>query len=156
MNNRLLRSISSGKKIVIGPTSGRDLTDESELINWTDNEFQPDLADTKRKPTRKVPIEIFETIEEDLSSKQIFKSFKKRLNRLCFSWGQIVRFYEDHHEWHGREFSGNTLMLYKVGRTFFVAQLFFNTGRYMINIRLLSEDMTWYEADRVVIPKLGR
>ncbi|MFA6553988.1 MAG: hypothetical protein WCS89_00575 [Candidatus Paceibacterota bacterium] len=151
-----LKRIFEGKKIVIAKTSGKEnLANAKDVFTgWVDPNFVNYGCDVEDKPTVETPVEVFEMVE-DGDFARIFGGFNVNLDQLCLSQHQIKEFVKNHRD-KLRTDGYATFFLFKVGKKFFVANVYFDdAGRLKVRVHRFSHDYGWDAANRhrVVVPQ---
>ena len=153
----ILRLISGGQSLVIGPTNGtRTLVDASDVFpGGIDSDFRNWDASGPSGPTPETPVEVFELVK-DATFEQMFSSVADELDRLCFTEDQIIEFVQTHPSWL-RTGGYGTFFPYKRNRKFFVAYVGFHARVELdVSVYKLGYDYVWDAGyrHRVVRPQL--
>ncbi|MFA7252557.1 MAG: hypothetical protein WC027_01750 [Candidatus Paceibacterota bacterium] len=155
--NPYLHSVSEGKIITIGPTSGKKTIAKAKDLfpRYIDEDFINYGTDIESEERPATPVHVLEMINDGLFQ-QIFSGFGVDLDRLCFTQDQIIEFCEKKTE-HLHPYKWMTYFLFKVGDEFFVAGVDRYNGGPEIYIYRLSDKLTRLASrrERVVIPQPG-
>jgi len=154
------RSISSGKKIIIGATNGRAMIAEAKdtFPGFIDPDFVNYKTNVPGQPTRKMRVEVLELVRNGTFS-QIYDGFGRPRESLCLTQSQIIRFAKDHKPWLRKD-GYATFFLFKEkvdGKDeFFVAGVDWCEGGLEALVRRLSLDRVWSAEcqRRIVVPQL--
>ena len=155
-----VKRIFVGQEITIGPTSGKEnIVHANDVFHWIHPDFEKYGCDVPEEPTKKIPVACFDIVRGGTST-QIFKSFGKKLDRLCFTQNQIKIFVKEHPDLIriGSPGTHATLFLFKKQHQFFLAQVGFRDEGFSIRPFSLSDDFVWdatfHSQYGIVIPKL--
>jgi hypothetical protein len=151
-----VKLISGAKKIILKPTDGKEtIYKAKEVFRWIDGDFRSYGCDVKSKPTKEIPVQVYEMIK-DGTFQQIFGGFGENLDRLVLTQPQIIQFVKDHSDMLRTDGYG-TFFLFKVESEFFVALVRRGGGGWRVDARRLSGDYVW-DAEycpRLVVPQLS-
>jgi hypothetical protein len=154
------RSLSKGKKVIIGATNGRATIAEAKdtFPGYIDSDFVNYGTNIPGQPTKKMRVEVLELVQ-DRTFGQIYDGFGRSRESLCLTQSQIIRFVKSHCQWL-RTDGYSTFFLFKEKvqdkDEFFVAYVYWSGGRLGVSVRRLSNDCVWYAESRhrVVVPQL--
>ena len=154
------RSLSRGKKVVIGATNGKATIAEAKnaFPGWIDGDFVNYGTNVPGQPTKKTRVEVLEMIKDGTLA-QIYDGFGQGLESLCLTQSQIIRFVKDHAKWLRTDGYG-TFFLFKKKvnnkEEFFVADVRRDAGGLGVFVDCLSYDVVWHAEDqhRFVVPQL--
>ncbi len=154
------RSLSKGKKVIIGATNGRATIAEAKDIfpGYIDGDFVNYGINIPGQPTKKTRVEVLELVKDGTFA-QIYDGFGRSRESLCLTQSQIIRFVKDHSKWLRTDGYG-TFFLFKEklqGKgEFFVADVYWYAGRLLVYVRRLSHGTVWDAGygHRLVVPQL--
>lgn len=153
-----LRLISGEETLLLDSTDGTQSIGHSSAVfdGWIDPNFKNwGLNTGSNLATEVTNVQVHEMIKDGTFEK-IYGSLGGNLDELCFTQGQIVQFCQKHRGWLRTERYG-TFFLFKVGSKFFVAGVYFDSGRLKVYVCRLSHDCVWLAVSRrrFVIPQLN-
>jgi hypothetical protein len=154
------RSLSKGKKVIIGATNGRATIAEAKgtFHGYISRDFVNYGTNVLGQPTKRTRVEVLELVWDGTFG-QIYRGFRRNLESLCLTQSQIIRFVKDHVNWL-RADGYATIFLFneKVNgkEEFFVACVRWCGGRLGVDVYSLSYDDVWSAGDRrrIVVPQL--
>lgn len=148
-----LVQLISEEKVIIPPTDGREFIASSKDVftGNIDDRLKAPSADQVFTPTKETKCDVYMMIKER-KIEEVFRSFSRNLDSLCFTQSQIVEFARLHWKW--IRTNGFALcMLFKMDDKYLVAVLFaFSDWKVSINAVDLSIDEAWESDNRVVVP----
>ncbi len=154
--NSYLKLISDGKKVVIASTDGKETIANAQKIfpSGIDSDFKNWNLDVPSTPTKETKTQVFEMVKDGMF-KDIFGSFGENLDRLCFTQSQIIFFVKNHAKWL-RTGGYGTFFLFKVGKDYFVANVYLNSDGLYVYVDRFSCGYVWCAEyrRRIVVPQL--
>jgi len=154
VKNEILKLISAGENVAIGPTDGTEiLAKAKDIFTWIDSDFVDYGADEPGQATLETSVRVYE-MAKDATFAQMFSSLSSDLDRLCLTQAQIKSFAKSHRNWL-RSDGYATFFLFKSHGHFFVAGVFVNSyGELEANVGRFEDGNVWGAGGRgrVVVP----
>ena len=153
-----VKCISGGKKLTLDATNGSELLANAASVftGWLDSDFVNYETNVSGPPAPATDIEVHEMTKNG-DFKAIFGGFDADLDSLCLSQGQIKQFPQKYPEWLHPE-GDATFLLFKVGKEFFVADVYRLDGELKADVYRFSHDLVWNAGYRfrVVVPATAK
>jgi hypothetical protein len=156
--NNHLKCISKGKKIILGPTDGKETIAKAKDIFpiLIDLYFKNWGLNTPGVSTKKTMVRIYEVIR-DGTFNDFFGSFGENLDCLCLGQSQVVKFCKKYLD----QFNdvSHTLFLFKTNLKtdfkFFVAQVYKDHNGILVRVHHLLHERIWHpdERLRIIVPR---
>ena len=151
-----LKTLYDGKPIILPPAKGSMTIAKSSDIfaGYLDSNFKNWGTDKKGIDTEEVPVSVLE-IRRNGTFAQFLGSLSDNLEKLHFSQGQIVEFAKLHRNKLRAEGYG-TFFLFKVGKEYFVANIFKGGILLEANVDRFDNSRIWRAVyrHRFVVPQL--
>lgn len=154
-SNPYLRLLYEGEHITLPVTGGQRLiADAKKVFTWgIDGDFRNWGADQPGEHRLQMEVKVLEMYQNATFS-QMFNSFGKSLDELCFTQDQIIAFCENHKDRLRRDGYG-TFFLFKSNGKLFVAHVnVLGAGRLGVLVHEFGHDDVWYGVRQhgVVVP----
>lgn len=141
--------------ITIKPVSKDTIARADDVFYYIDSDFENYGTDKKSLKAEETKMAVLE-MEKDGTFEEIFNSISKNTDSLCLTQAQIIEFAKTEKD-KLRDGGYATFFLFKVGETFFVADVHVNDGELEVGARQLSSDNVWSAEyrRRIVVPQLA-
>jgi hypothetical protein len=151
-----LRLISGTEQLILRPTDGQDtVAGATDVFSYIDSNFKNWGCDVEGQATEATPLQVYEMVE-DSTFQNMFGGLD--VDSLSLTQAQIRQFVKRYPDWLKKGGNG-TFFLFKVGREFFVAAVyFFSDGRLGARVRRFSLDRIFLakKRHRLVVAQCGR